>query len=157
GGVDGMVGEGADHGSRPARARAEGGGEGGASGSARAAQRVDSAAMTWRVVGLLVLASLFVTPAGATAQSAEKGQAAYVKHGCWQCHGLAAQGGVTGPKLAPDPMPLVALTAFVRHTRGAMPPYQEAIMSNDDLADIHAWLQSLPRPRDYRSIPLLNP
>jgi len=113
--------------------------------------------MSLRVVGLLALAVLVVSPAAATAQSAEKGKTAYVKHGCWQCHGFAAQGGIAGPKLAPDPMPLVALTAFLRHTRGAMPPYQEAILSNADLADIHAWLQSLPRGQDYKSIPLLNP
>ena len=113
--------------------------------------------MSLRVVGLLALAVVVVSPAAGVAQSLEKGKAAYVKHGCWQCHGFAAQGGIAGPKLAPDPMPLVALTAFVRHTRGAMPPYQEAILSNADLADIHAWLQSLPRAQDYKSIPLLNP
>ena len=112
--------------------------------------------MSLRVVGLLALALVVMSPAAAVAQSLEKGKAAYIKHGCWQCHGFAAQGGIAGPKLAPDPMPLVALTAFVRHTRGAMPPYQEAILSSADLADIHAWLQSLPRPRDYKSIPLLN-
>ena len=113
--------------------------------------------MSLRFVGLLALAGLVLSPAAAVAQSAEGGKTAYVKHGCWQCHGLAAQGGIAGPKLAPDPMPLVALSAFVRHTRGAMPPYQEAVLSNADLADIHAWLQSLPKPPDYKSIPLLNP
>ena len=113
--------------------------------------------MSLRVVGLLALAVVVVSSAAAVAQSLEKGKVAYVKHGCWQCHGFAAQGGIAGPKLAPDPMPLVALTAFVRHTRGAMPPYEEAILSSADLADIHAWLQSLPRAQDYKSIPLLNP
>ena len=110
-----------------------------------------------RVAGLLVLAVVAFSPVSLAAQSAEKGKTAYVKHGCWQCHGFAAQGGIAGPKLVPDPMPLVALTAFVRHTRGAMPPYQEAILSGADLADIHAWLSSLPRAQDYKSIPLLNP
>jgi len=38
-----------------------------------------------------------------------------------------------------------------------MPPYQEGIRSSADLADIHAWLQTLPKARDYKSIPLLNP
>jgi mono/diheme cytochrome c family protein len=110
-----------------------------------------------RLAGLLALAGLVLGHAAAAAQSADRGQAAYVKHVCWQCHGFAAQGGAAGPKLAPEPMPLVALTAFVRHTRGAMPPYQEAILPGVDLADIHAWLLSLPRPQDHKSIPLLNP
>ena len=113
-----------------------------------------------RIVCLVALAAL---AAGlgfdqrAEAASAEKGQVAYVKHGCWQCHGFAAQGAVTGPKLAPNPTPLPAFSAIVRFTNSAMPPYQRAILSDEDLADIHAWLQSLPKAPDYRSIPLLNP
>ena len=90
------------------------------------------------------------------AGSADKGKTAYVKHGCWQCHGFVGQGGVAGPKLAPEPLPLEALSAFVRNTRGGMPPYQSAILSDSDLADIHAWLQSLPKAKDYKSIPLLS-
>ena len=106
-------------------------------------------------IGLLAL--VVFSHAAAAAGSAEKGKSAYVKHGCWQCHGFAGQGGVTGPKLAPNPMALDALSAFVRNTRGAMPPYQNAILSEADLADIHAYLQSLPKAPDYKSIPLLNP
>ena len=30
-------------------------------------------------------------------------------------------------------------------------------LSSADLADIHAWLSSLPKAQDYRSIPLINP
>ena len=106
---------------------------------------------------VLLLAVLGASQAALAAGSAEKGKTAYVQHGCWQCHGFAGQGGITGPKLAPDPMPLEALSAFVRNTRGAMPPYPRAILSDADLADIHAYLQSLPKARDYKSIPLLNP
>ncbi len=106
---------------------------------------------------VLLLVVLGASQAALAAGSAEKGKTAYVQHGCWQCHGFAGQGGVTGPKLAPDPMPLEALSAFVRNTRGAMPPYPRAILSDADLADIHAYLQSLPKARDYKSIPLLNP
>ena len=46
--------------------------------------------------------------------------------------------------------------AFVRTTNRTMPPYREAVLSNEDLADIYAYLQSLPKPADYKSIPLLN-
>ncbi|HEY6240412.1 MAG TPA: cytochrome c [Burkholderiales bacterium] len=98
-----------------------------------------------------------VVPLAVAAGSADKGKAAYVKHGCWQCHGFVGQGGVTGPKLAPNPMPPEALSAFVRNTSGAMPPYQKAILPDEDLADIHAYLQSLPKAPDPKNIPLLNP
>ena len=105
----------------------------------------------------LVLLAVLIAPAALAAGSAEKGKTAYVQHGCWQCHGFVGQGGVTGPKLAPNPMPLDAMSVFVRNTRGGMPPYQKAILSDADLADIHAYLQSIPKGPDAKSIPLLNP
>jgi mono/diheme cytochrome c family protein len=112
-----------------------------------------------RLVRLLALAALgfAFNQLAVAAGSAEKGKDAYMKHGCWQCHGFAGQGGVTGPKLAPNPMPADALSAFVRNTSGGMPPYQKAILPDADLADIHAYLQSIPKGPDYKSIPLLNP
>jgi ubiquinol-cytochrome c reductase cytochrome c subunit len=112
-----------------------------------------------RVIAAVVAAAaaLLAAPNAGAAGSAEKGKVAYVKHGCWQCHGFVGQGGVTGPKLAPNPMPPEAFAAFVRFTNGAMPPYQKAILSDEDLADIHAYLQSLPKAPGYKSIPLLNP
>jgi len=106
---------------------------------------------------LLFATGVLFVPLALAAGSAEKGKTVYVKHGCWQCHGYMGQGGIAGKKLAPEPMPLEAMSAFVRNTNGAMPPYQEAILSDADLADIHAWLQSLPKARDYKQIPLLNP
>ena len=88
---------------------------------------------------------------------AEKGKASFIKNGCWQCHGFAGQGGVTGPALAPSPKPLSFISVFIRNTNGAMPPYQKAILSEADLADIYAYLQSIPQGKDYKSISLLNP
>ena len=109
-----------------------------------------------RIVHLFAAVLLVLNQTAVLAASAEKGRVAFVKNGCWQCHGFVGQGGAAGPKLAPDPMPLAALAAFLRHTNGAMPPYQEAVLSNQDLADIHAYLQSIPKPADYKSIPLLS-
>ena len=98
------------------------------------------------------LASSPVIAAG----NAEKGKAAYTQHGCWQCHGTVGQGGAAGKPLAPKPMAFEAFSVFVRHSNGPMPPYQKAMLSDADLADIHAYLQSIPAPKDYKSIPLLN-
>ena len=106
---------------------------------------------------LAIVAGLVLTSSVAAAGSAEKGKAAYVRHGCWQCHGFDGQGSVAGSKIAPNPMPFEAFSDFVRTTGGAMPPYQKAILSDDDLADIYAYLQSVPRARDPKTIPLLNP
>ena len=68
-----------------------------------------------------IVAGLLVAPLAAAAGSAEKGKAAYVKHGCWQCHGFVGQGSVAGVKIAPNPMPFEALSAYVRNTNGSMP------------------------------------
>jgi len=108
-------------------------------------------------LGLAALAAgLVLGPAAASAASVEKGKQAFMKYGCWQCHGTVGQGGVTGPKLAPDPIPLDAMAAFIRNSNRAMPPYRESVLPNEDLADIHAYLESVPKPPDYKSIPLLN-
>ena len=95
----------------------------------------------------------------ALAADAAKGRAAFMKYGCWQCHGTEGQGSVStsaGKVLAPDPLPLETFSAFLRSTNAAMPPYSEKILPNDDLADIHAYLASVPKAKDYKSIPLLN-
>ena len=111
---------------------------------------------SFRALAAIAAALAFASPVAA-AGSAAKGRAAFVKHGCWQCHGFEGQGAVTGAKLAPNPLPLEALSAFVRNTNGAMPPYPKAMLPDEDLADIHAYLQSVPKSPDAKSIPLLNP
>jgi mono/diheme cytochrome c family protein len=103
-----------------------------------------------------VVASLFVAQSNALAASAENGKRVFMRVGCWQCHGTVGQGGVTGPKLAPDPLAFDALAAFVRSTNRAMPPYREQVLSNNDLADIYAYLQSIPKGLAPVNIPLLN-
>jgi mono/diheme cytochrome c family protein len=111
-------------------------------------------------LGLVALAAgLFLGQGAAFAASAEKGKAAYVKHGCWQCHGFEGQGSVAssgGKVLTRTEMPLETFEAFVRSTNRAMPPFSEKILPTQDLADIYAYLQSVPKPASYKSIPLLN-
>ena len=41
-------------------------------------------------------------------------------------------------------------------TNAAMPPYSEKILSDDELADIYAYLKAVPKPVDYKTIPLLK-
>ena len=113
------------------------------------------------VVRILVcIAGLVVLNGAALAASAENGKIAYVKNGCWQCHGLQGQGSLVtsgGTVLANTALPFEAFENFVRSTNRAMPPYREAILSSADLADIYAYLQSIPKPPDVNNIPLLKP
>ena len=108
--------------------------------------------MTIRLAFLLLF--LFNSSAQA-AGSADDGKAAFIKHGCYECHGFAGQGGA-GKTLAPNPLPFEAFSAIVRNSNNAMPPYQKAILSDTDLASIYAYLRSIPKAPDYKSIPLLN-
>jgi len=92
----------------------------------------------------------------AIAASAERGKAAFMRAGCWQCHGTAGQGSIAGPKLAPDPLPFETLSAFVRSSSRAMPPFREEVLSDEDLANIYAYLQSIPAAPAPDAIPLLK-
>jgi mono/diheme cytochrome c family protein len=105
----------------------------------------------------MLLSGLFLGQDAAFAASAENGKRAFMKAGCWQCHGTVGQGGAAGPRIAPDPLPYEALAAFVRTTNRAMPPYREAVLSDADLAEIYAYLQSIPKPPSPDSLPLLRP
>ncbi|MEJ0079358.1 MAG: cytochrome c [Alphaproteobacteria bacterium] len=106
---------------------------------------------------VLVLLGLAMTHSAALAASAENGKRVFMRVGCWQCHGTVGQGGTAGPKIAPYPLPYETLAAFVRTTNRAMPPYREAVLPNDELADIYAYLQSIPKPPPADSLPLLKP
>jgi ubiquinol-cytochrome c reductase cytochrome c subunit len=100
-------------------------------------------------------------PAGALAQdgaprgNAENGKRLFDTKTCYACHGYVGQGSREGPRIAP-PMPFAAFVAQLREPRGIMPPYKEALLSEQEAADIVAYLASLPRAPDYKSIPLLR-
>ena len=85
-----------------------------------------------------------------------KGQAKFESVGCYQCHGHQGQGGREGPRIA-DPIPMAwpAFVAWVRTTSGDMPPYTEKVLPEQDLIDIYAYMQSVPKAPDHKNIPLL--
>ncbi len=113
-------------------------------------KRVTSIAFQLSALALMALTQ------SAQAASAKEGEVAFMKNGCWQCHGTQGQGGIAGLKLAPNPKPLAYFNAFIRNTVGPMPPYSEKILSGDDLANIHAYLESIPPSADPKTIPLLQ-
>jgi mono/diheme cytochrome c family protein len=93
----------------------------------------------------------------APAGNARHGKTVYTVVGCYECHGRDAQsGGRTGPKLGPNPLPFAAFIHQVRSPRNEMPPYTAKVLSDADLADVYAFLQSLPQPPKVDSVPLLQ-
>jgi len=104
-------------------------------------------------------ASLVLGQVPSLAASAENGKVAFVKNGCWQCHDFAGEGSVAtsnGKVIARTQLPLDAFMSFVRTTNGQMPPYRAPVLSDDELGDIYAYLQSLPAPKAVSDIPLLS-
>ena len=110
---------------------------------------------------LLLVVSTFGASSAFAAQAAPQGDAAkgkanFERVGCYQCHGHMGQGGREGPRIA-DPVPLAwpAFLAWVRTTSGDMPPYTPKVLSDQELADIYAHLQSVPKSPDFKTVPLL--
>jgi mono/diheme cytochrome c family protein len=108
---------------------------------------------------LAVFAASIGNSGSAVAADAQKGKAAFIQHGCWQCHDVAGEGSVAtsnGKVIARTQLPLDAFMSFVRTTDGQMPPFREPVISDEELTNIYAYLQSLPAPKAVSDIPLLN-
>jgi ubiquinol-cytochrome c reductase cytochrome c subunit len=113
------------------------------------------------VASLLVAVAASVAGQGVALADgdAQKGKAAFLRNGCWQCHDYNGQGSVAtsnGKVIARTELPLDAFISFVRTTNGAMPPFRTQVLSDADLTDIYAYLQSFPAPKAVSDIPLLN-
>jgi mono/diheme cytochrome c family protein len=90
------------------------------------------------------------------AGNAENGKRIFTAYGCYQCHGYQGQGGGAGARLAPRPLPLAAMIAYVRKPTGVMPPVTAKVVSDAEIADIRAYLETVPAPPDVKSVKLLN-
>ena len=101
---------------------------------------------------------------GAHAADAPKGDAAkgkqhFLSDGCAYCHGTVGQGGggrTGGLRLAKMGIAFPAFLNQLRHPVNEMPPYVVGALSDQDVADIYAYVAGLPSPPDVKSIPVLN-
>ncbi len=93
--------------------------------------------------------------AAAPAGNVQKGKELFTAYYCFSCHGSDGQGGA-GVKIAPNPVSYTALRNYVRKPTGGMPPYVGKLLPDADLADIYAYLRSIPPEQSSKNIPLLN-
>jgi len=93
--------------------------------------------------------------AAAPAGKVENGGVLYKKVGCYQCHSNQAQGGLSGPRIGPNLVPYARFSQYTRHPAGEMPPYTTKVLSDQDLADIYAWVNARPRPPAVDTLPQL--
>jgi mono/diheme cytochrome c family protein len=120
----------------------------------------------WRFgVSALAVAALSAgTFVIALAQDAPSGDAAngrriYLTVGCFTCHGRSGQGGAfngPAPILAGTALPFDAFKALIRAPSNDMPAFSDAVLSDKDIADVYAFLESLPGSRSPRDISILN-
>jgi mono/diheme cytochrome c family protein len=120
----------------------------------------------WRFgVSALAVAALSAgTFVIALAQDAPSGDAAngkriYLTVGCFTCHGRSGQGGAfngPAPILARTALPFDAFKYLVRDPSNDMPAFSDAVLSDNDIADVYAFLEALPGPRSPKDISILN-
>lgn len=109
------------------------------------------------VISMLTVGAVSAQQIAAPSGKAERGKALYLETGCYQCHGLAGQGAVmTGPRVSRTEMPFDGFLNQLRHPVNQMPPYTTALLSDQDAADLFAYLRQMPAPRDPNSIPQLK-
>lgn len=112
------------------------------------------------VVGFFGVAALAV----AHAQDAPKGDAVngkriYLADKCFTCHGRSGQGGAYNtptPILAHTALPFEGFKGQIREPANDMPAYSAALLSDQDIADLYAFVRSLPGPGSPKDFPLLN-
>ena len=106
-----------------------------------------------------IAAAVLIAHAVASAQpapNAANGRRLFEKDGCFQCHGYAGQGGRDGARLAATAMNAPAFARYVRRPFGAMPAFTAKVLPDEELADIYAYLKSLPNAAAAKDIPALS-
>ena len=109
---------------------------------------------------------LFGFPAARAQQSsdtpptgnAQNGKKLFMGDGCYECHGRQGQGSSqTGAaRIGPPLLSFEGFQSYVRSPKVNMPPYTSKALPDPDLADIYAYLKSIPMPPKGKDIPLLN-
>jgi mono/diheme cytochrome c family protein len=89
--------------------------------------------------------------------NAESGKAIFMKNACYQCHGTMGQGGIAGARLMQTRLSQAGFIGFVRNPPpSGMPQFRAKIMPDQELADVYAYIKSIPEPKPVKDIPLLN-
>ena len=95
----------------------------------------------------IVILTGALTALSAEAADAAKGKTLFKSVGCYECHGMMGQGAVpTGPRLAPNTPTLEIFLKELRTPRNVMPPYAANLLPDESVADIRAYLATIPAP-----------
>jgi mono/diheme cytochrome c family protein len=94
----------------------------------------------------------------APAGNAQNGKKIFARDGCYECHGLQGQGATqtAAARIGPPQLSFESFQRYVRQPTNQMPPYTSKVVPDQDLADIYAFLKTIPLPPKGKDIPLLN-
>jgi mono/diheme cytochrome c family protein len=95
----------------------------------------------------------------APAGDAVHGKQLFLAVGCFTCHGRSGQGGAyngPAPILAHTALPFDGFKGQLRNPADDMPAFSEAVLSDQDVADIYAFVETLPGSRSAKDISILN-
>ena len=96
-------------------------------------------------IGALAALVSTAAPAQTPAGDPGRGKAAYMKHGCYACHGTVGHGGDrgSGPRIAFEGLwPFQAFAQQTRRPRAVMPRYPVEHLSDQEMADIYAYVSA---------------
>lgn len=103
----------------------------------------------WHVTGLvLMLAGLLTGTAFAQAGDVARGRQLWETKLCKNCHGANGEGLYAAPR-AGDGKSLADWIAQVRTPRSAMPAFSDAQVSDQDIADMYTYMQTLSAPASF--------
>jgi len=111
-----------------------------------------------RFLPIIVLFWAVGAAAQAPAGAVERGRKVYQEKWCHSCHGTVGQGGErgAGPKIAPNPFPYEAFAMQTRRPRANMPRYPVEVLSDQEMADIYAYIASIKPGLTAKDLPLLR-
>jgi ubiquinol-cytochrome c reductase cytochrome c subunit len=108
---------------------------------------------------IFTLAALLAGPAlaqDAPAGDIKNGEKHFMSDGCYQCHGIGGNGAaLTGPKLSRTALPYESFANQLRKPASEMPPYEATVVPDKVVADIFAYVKSLPASPAAKDLPLL--
>ena len=116
--------------------------------------RVLTRIMTTAFAAALVLPGIASAQQRAATGEVAKGKELYLTYACYSCHGFDGHGG-SGARLSAMKMLQPVFTAYVRNP-ARMPSYSTKVLSDAQLGDIYAYIQSIPDSPPAKNIPLLN-
>ena len=110
-----------------------------------------------RTILIALLAGTAIWAQNPNAGNSANGKKLFEAKACYECHGWRGQGGLAGARLAQTKLTLPGFRNILRNPPPSnMPPYRAVLLTDQEVADLFAYIQSFPAPEPAARIPLLK-